>query len=183
MKSFALVLGLLFCAAAQAQDIAVSAHREGESVVVEASVDLPVAAVQAWQTVTDYERLATFIPDMTECKIIIRSGNRVIVEQKGSAAFLLVKRKIEVRLEVEEVPYESVTSKAVAGSFREMVGRYDFIPNGNGTRFKYSGRIVPDFWIPDVFETKAVKRTVEKQFTAMVSEIMRRYANSESTPR
>ena len=174
MRLFWVCFAMLTSWAAMAQDVVVSAHREGDVVVVDAWADLPVAVLQAWQTVTDYDQLPRFIPDMSECKVLLRRGNRVLVEQKGSTAFLLIRRAIEVRLEVEERPFDAVISRAVSGSFRTMEGRYDFIKSDIGTRFSYSGRIVPDFWIPSLLETKAVKRVVEKQFSAMVTEILRR---------
>lgn len=158
-----------------AQEVLVVAHRDGEAVVVDASADLPVAVSTAWQTVTDYDRLSTFIPDMSESKVLLRRGNHLVVDQKGSATFLLITRKIEVRLEIEERPFEFVISRAVSGSFREMAGRYQFAPTDKGTHFQYLGRIIPDFWIPGFVETKAVRQVVEKQFSAMVSEIMRRH--------
>jgi ribosome-associated toxin RatA of RatAB toxin-antitoxin module len=168
------VLLALVPGAAAADVISVTAFRDGSAVVVEASAEVSVEPERAWQTVTDYEGLPGFIPDMESSRVLSRQGNRVVVEQKGSAGLLLLRRAIEVRLDVEEEPYRSVTSRAVAGSFRRFEGRYELSPTPAGTRFVYSGTIEPQFWVPAFLETAAVRRAVARQFEAMVLEIERR---------
>jgi ribosome-associated toxin RatA of RatAB toxin-antitoxin module len=169
-----LVLLLVALGDARAASVSVVAFREGEAVVVEASAELSAAPELAWQTVTDYGALADFIPDLELSRVISRDGRRVRVEQKGTAALLLLKRTFEVHLDIEEEPFRTVTSRAVAGSFRRMVGRYELTPTPQGTRFAYTGTIEPDFWVPAFLETAAVRRAVARQFQAMVSEIERR---------
>lgn len=152
----------------------VTAHRDGEAVVVEAYEDLDATPEQAWAVLTDYEGLTRFIPDMIESRVIIRQGNTVLVDQKGSAGLFLLRRAVQVRLEIVESPHEWVTARAVAGSFKQMEGRYELKPQGGLLRFTYTGRIVPDFWVPAFIETAAVRRAISRQFEAMVKEIRRR---------
>lgn len=154
----------------------ITAHRADGAVVVEAVQELDAPAELAWAVLTDYEGLVRSIPDMTESRVIMRNGNQVVVEQKGAASLFLPRRAIEVRLEIVESPYEWVTSRAVAGSFKEMDGCYELKTQGGVLRFTYTGRIVPGFWLPDLIETTAVRRSVGRQFTAVVREIQRRAA-------
>lgn len=172
--SVVLWLSMAACTPAAAQTIA--AHRADGAVIVEAVQDLEATPELAWAVLTDYEGLVRFIPDMTESRVIMRNGNQVVVEQKGAASLFLLRRSIEVRLEIVESPYEWVTSRAVAGSFKEMEGRYELKTEGGTLRFTYTGRIVPGFWLPDLIETAAVRRAIGRQFTAMVKEIQRRAA-------
>ncbi|MEO8038444.1 MAG: SRPBCC family protein [Betaproteobacteria bacterium] len=157
----------------------ITARHEGEAVIVEAVDELAVTPEQAWAVLTDYEGLVRFIPDMLESRVIIRNGNSVMVEQKGRASLFLLHRPVEVRLEIVESPYQWVTSKAISGSFKEMVGRYDLKPEGGMLRFTYTGRIVPDFWLPALFETAAIRHAIGRQFAAMVKEIRRRAAEGQ----
>lgn len=175
-----LLLAAVFTVTTTAFAQTVTAHREGEAVIVEAFEDVEATPQQAWAVLTDYEGLSRFIPDMTESRVIIRSGNTVLVEQKGSASLFLLSRAVRVRLEIIESPYQWVTSRAVAGSFKEMEGRYELKPQGGVLRFTYTGRIVPDFWVPAFIETAAVRRAIARQFGAMVKEIRRRV--DEATP-
>jgi carbon monoxide dehydrogenase subunit G len=168
------LIAAVLAAAPLAQAQTVTAHREGEAVIVEAFEELEATPQQAWAVLTDYEGLSRFIPDMIESRVIIRNGNTVLVEQKGSASLFLLRKAVQVRLEIVEAPYEWVTSRAVAGSFKEMDGRYELKPQGGLLRFTYTGRIVPDFWVPGFIETAAVRRAITRQFGAMVKEIRRR---------
>lgn len=180
-RAAVLTLSRWFCLAALCVSPAVhgqtiTAHRDGAAVVVEAFHELEATPEQAWAVLTDYEGLTRFIPDMTESRVIMRNGNNILVEQKGAASLFLLRRSIEVRLEIVEFPYEWVTSRAVAGSFKEMDGRYELKTEGGTLRFTYTGRIVPGFWLPGLVETAAVKRAIGRQFTATVKEIQRRVA-------
>ena len=125
---------LLLCAllvpvwSALAQEVSVVSRREGEAVIVEALTELAVTPEQAWGPLTDYDNLARFIPDMQQSRVIERTGQRVLVEQQGSAGLFFLRRSIEVRLDIEESPHAWITARAVSGSFREMQGRYDIEP-------------------------------------------------------
>ena len=41
-------------------------------------------------------------------------------------------------------------------------------------RLRYTGSLTPDFSVPPLIGTLAVRRNVERQFSAMVDEIVRR---------
>jgi carbon monoxide dehydrogenase subunit G len=159
---------------ALAQEVSVASRREGEAVIVEAITELAVTPEQAWGPLTDYDNLARFIPDMQQSRTIERNGHRVLVEQKGSAGLFFLRRAIEVRLEIEESPHGWITARAVSGSFREMQGRYDLEAVAGMVRLRYTGRFVPDFWVPAVIENAAMRRAVTRQFAAMAREILRR---------
>lgn len=175
MLHVSFLIAAIFAAAPVAQAQTVTSHRDGEAVIVEAFEDVEATPEQAWAVLTDYEGLTRFIPDMTESRIIARSGNTILVDQKGSARLFLLSRPVHVRLEIVEAPYELVTSRAVSGSFKEMEGRYELKPQGGGmVRFTYKGRIVPDFWVPAFIETAAVRLAITRQFGAMMKEIRRR---------
>jgi hypothetical protein len=57
-----------------------------------------------------------------------------------------------------------------------MTGRYELAQNGAALRVSYAGRLVPDFALPPVIGTIAVRWSVERQFTAMIAEIERQSA-------
>ena len=150
------------------------AHREGEAVLVEARAHMKASARLAWEVLTGYEDYSRFVPDLKSSEVLARSGNTAIVEQKGVAGFILFYFPLEVRLAVTEQPYERVTAYAISGNFKEMTGLYQLVEEGAELRFSYSGRLVPDFRLPPLIGTVAVRTAVEKQFTALVREILRR---------
>jgi ribosome-associated toxin RatA of RatAB toxin-antitoxin module len=170
----AALLLLLAAGTANSQQIKVEAHRDGDAVLVEARAHLKADAHLAWDVLTGYDQYARFVPDLKSSEILARAGNTAIVEQRGVAGFFLFRFPLEVRLAVTEQPYEQVSAQAIAGNFKEMTGLYRLVPEGEELRFTYSGRLVPAFGLPPLIGTAAVRIAVERQFAALVREILRR---------
>jgi ribosome-associated toxin RatA of RatAB toxin-antitoxin module len=168
------VLLLVAAASANAQKVSVEAHRDGEAVLVEARAHLKADARLAWEVLTGSDQYARFVPDLKSSEIVARSGNTAIVEQRGVAGFFLFRFPLEVRLAVTEQPYGQISAQAISGNFKEMTGLYELTPDGQELYLTYSGRLVPAFGLPPFFGTAAVRIAVEKQFTALVREILRR---------
>jgi len=167
---------------ANPEPITVDARREGDAVIVEAHALLHVALETAWDVLTDYDRYAEFIPDLKSSRIVARSGGTVIVEQKGQVGFFLFRFPMEVTLSVTEDPRTGITSRAIAGTFREMTGSYALARDGDALRFTYSGRMVPDFLLPPLIGTAAVRAAVKKQFGALVKQMQTRGAVPANLP-
>jgi ribosome-associated toxin RatA of RatAB toxin-antitoxin module len=142
-------------------------------VLVQASALLAAAPARAWQVLTAYDRYAEFVPDLKSSRVVARTGNVAIVDQKGEAGFFLFHYPVEVQLEVTETPFRRVSSRALTGNFKEMVGVYELLQEGETLRFVYAGRLVPSFHLPPLIGVAAVRSAVEKQFTALVREIHR----------
>ena len=77
------------CAAVQsvppatAQEISMEAEREGDFITFTASAELKVDRKIAWQVLSDYDHLAEFIPDMQSSRIVLRTSDGAMIEQKG----------------------------------------------------------------------------------------------------
>jgi carbon monoxide dehydrogenase subunit G len=165
-------------AACAADDLWVDVDRHGGSFEVraEATVLAPIATV--WQVLTDYDNLARFIPGLARSAVQARTANRVVVEQKGEARFLVFSYPIEVRLEVLESPTDSITSRAIEGNLKRMNGRYELRSAAGAIQLRYSGELEPGFELPPIIGSLAVRTMVEEQFGAMVAEIERRAATA-----
>ncbi len=178
MRTLPNLLAALFtlqaAVASGADDLWVDVDRNGTSFDVHAvaTVLAPIATV--WQVLTDYDNLARFIPGLSRSAVQARSANRVVVEQKGEARFLVFSYPIEVRLEVLESPTDSIVSRAIEGNLKRMSGRYELRSSGGGIQLRYTGELEPAFDLPPIVGTLAVRTMVEEQFGAMVAEIERR---------
>jgi Polyketide cyclase / dehydrase and lipid transport len=173
----AVVTLLVACAAhAAPAEIVVEATREGDAYVIAARGDLDADAGLAWRVLTEYDRYPAFVPDLHSSRTVSRGAGGAVVEQRGEMRFLWVRVPLEVRYEIRERPPSVVESRATSGSFREMTGRYELVQNGSTLRVAYTGRLVPDFALPPLIGTIAVRRNVERQFTAMIGEIERQSA-------
>ncbi len=176
------VFAMLLMEQAQAAEVAVHASRQGNVLHVEASAEFEADVRQTWEVLTDYDHLADFIPGMRVSRVVGRDGRGLVIEQKGDARLLFFTYPLEVRLAVEEVPYERITSRAVAGNFREMLGAYYLEASQGRIRLRYSGRMIPDFLVPPLIGTFVLRKNVERQFSAMVDEIVRRHKAARSAP-
>ena len=174
-RSFLLPL-LVLLAPAQAAEVAVNVSRNGDAFHVEASAEFDGTIVRTWQVLTDYGRLAEFVPDLQSSRVISRDGNQAVVEQKGEARVLFFSYPIDVRLAITEYPHERVVSRAVSGNFREMRSAYSLEGGQGRVVLRYTGRMVPDFYVPPLIGTLALKHNVETSFRALVDEIERRQA-------
>jgi len=170
---------LVLLAPAQAAEVAVHVTRNGDVFHVDASAEFDGAVARTWQVLTDYGRLAEFVPDVQASRVISRDGNQAVVDQKGEARVLFFSFPIEVRLAVTEQPYERVVSRAVSGNFREMRSAYSLEAGQGRVLLRYSGRMVPDFYVPPLIGTLALRHNVESSFRALVEEIERRHAQPQ----
>jgi carbon monoxide dehydrogenase subunit G len=157
-----------------ADDLAIDVEREGRRFAVRAAATLAAPLATVWEVLTDYDNLARFIPGLSKSAVQLRLANRVLVEQKGEARFLVFSYPIEVRLEVLESPSDSITSRGVGGNLKRMSGRYELRRVRGGILLRYTGELEPDFELPPLIGTLAVRTMVEEQFAAMVAEIERR---------
>ena len=183
----ALVPGLFAAGGAFAQAGAVDVTREGDFVIVTAGIDLAVDVKSAWAVLTDYEGYPRFVSDMHSSKILSRGGPEsdgpLVIEQKGEFGFLVFTQPVEVRMVVFESPPRTIVARAISGSFRDFIGRYEITPTQAGVRLGYTGRFVPDFVMPPVIGLAAVRYSMQKRFDELVAEIQRRDAEARRAPR
>jgi len=144
---------------------------------------MQVDARIAWEVLSDYDRLAQFIPDMKSSRVVSRSGDRVLVEQKGEIGFFFYRQPVDVTLEVREEPQRRIVARRIDGNIRELETRYDLETSAAGVRFDYIGRFIPNFSLPPLIGMPIVRRIVERRFRAMVDEIVRRDALARSRPK
>src|SRR4051794_30849379 len=60
-------------------------ERQDNQVRVHVQSDVEVDRATIWSTLSDYDHLAQFIPNMSSSRTISRDGPNVLVEQKGTA--------------------------------------------------------------------------------------------------
>src|SRR5262245_50368574 len=89
------VLCLCALSLAQAADVTVRATREGDVLLIEASAEFEADAAVTWRVLTDYDRLAEFIPNLRTSRVVARTTGEITVEQKGVARLLVFSYPVE----------------------------------------------------------------------------------------
>jgi len=180
----ALAVFTLLCASVAAQaaaEVTVKTGKRDGAVNVEAHATLQVPLKLIWQTLTDYDHLAEFIPGINRSHLLEYRGTAAIVEQTGEAGILFFKSPIEVVVEsLELVPYV-IEVRVLKGNLKRLDGRYHIEVGArpqDGITLRWHGVIEPEMPLPPLIGEMVLRANVTDQFRGMVREIERRHANS-----
>jgi carbon monoxide dehydrogenase subunit G len=176
LKLAALLLLLPAAAGARADDISVETERREAALEVICRALLEAPADLVWQTLTDYDHLADFIPGIQSSRVISRSGTLAMVEQVGAASFLFVSIPIEVTLATVERPPLAIEARMTKGNLKRMEGVYRIEPRAGG-RVSLSWRgLIEAESMPPLIGELLMRSAIGDQFRGMVREIERRDA-------
>jgi ribosome-associated toxin RatA of RatAB toxin-antitoxin module len=162
--------------AAAAEDLSVETTRRGPAVEVRAYALLEATHATVWGTVTDYDRLAQFVPGMRSSRIVAHRNGDLVVEQHGETRFLAFRHPLDVTLLATARPPDAVEVRLLSGNLKRLDGVYRLEPAGPGQiALRWTGLIEPDS-LPPLLGELVMRATIEAQFTGMVREIERREA-------
>jgi len=158
-----------------AADISVIATARDAAVEVTAHAVVRAPPELIWQTLTDYDHLARFVPGMVSSRVLSRHGAQLVVEQRGGARLWFFSYPIRVVVTSYERPYQGIEVHLVQGNLRRLDGGYRIEPRPDGgCDLTWTGLIEPDTPLPEFIRTPLLRRTISDQFAGMVREIERR---------
>jgi carbon monoxide dehydrogenase subunit G len=175
-RALALSVFLLAAAGAGATEVSVETARRDEALAItcRAVVAAPVDLV--WQTLTDYDRLAEFIPGMRRSRVIERRGALSVIEQSGEARVLFLSFPIEVTLSSLERPPHAIEAVMLKGNLKRLQGLYRIEPKGAGRVLVTWEGVIEAEGMPPLLGEIVMRSNIEDQFRGMVREIERRAA-------
>lgn len=178
-RAAALALSLLLFVAAgarAAEEISVEAARRDDALEIACRAVLEAPPALVWQTLTDYDRLAEFIPGMLRSRVIERHGAVTLVEQSGEARLLFLTFPIEVTLSTLERPPDVIEATLVKGNLKRLQGVYRIaVQRGGRVLLTWNGVIEAE-GLPPLLGEILLRGRIEDQFRGMVREIERRAA-------
>lgn len=137
---------------------------------------IAVPPAQALAVLTDFDRMAEFMPGLNSSRILARDGNVYRVAQQGRAQFGPVGFSYESERRIEVVDGLRILSRGLTGSAKRMASEMLLQPVAAGTRLEYRLEIVPDAWLPGVVGRGFFRHQLAEQFTAIEREMLRRQA-------
>ena len=171
-------LGWLFLliggSSAAAAGAKVSASTGLTGIRVEASQRLNADAQTVWQTLTDYNRLAAFIPDMVSSWVVSPPGAPKRVEQIADAGLFAFVMPDHVVLLMEETPMSHIRFRSVAGKVATMNGEWRIQGDKAPVTLTYRAHIVPLTPVPPLVSSYFVEDEVKNRFEAVGREAERR---------
>ena len=147
---------------------------DGDAYVVNAVFFAAAPPNIAWDVLTDFDRLAKWVPNVAESKVIKREDSSVMVEQRGVAKYgaasfpYVTERRIELR------PPSGIKTAQIKGNMRRVESTIMLEAEGKGTRIVYHLEIVPSLLAGAVMSKQFVEHETGDQFTAIVGEMVRR---------
>jgi carbon monoxide dehydrogenase subunit G len=178
MRCCVLVCLLAFSMITVAGDnITITAERNGSAVAIDARAEIRAPLTLIWETLTDYNELARFIPGMKSSRVIERKGTAAIVRQTGEAGFLFFGFPLDVVVESLERPPHVIEIRVLSGNLRQLDGRYQIEPvksEPGSFVLRWFGLIEPDMTLPPLIGVPILRSNIGGQFRGMVHEIERR---------
>lgn len=93
-----------------------------------ASIAIPRSLEQVWQILTDYEKLADFVPNLTSSRLLSKPSGGIRIEQIGAQCFLNFKFCARVILDMTEVFPKEIGFSMVEGDFKKFMGKWTLQP-------------------------------------------------------
>ncbi len=177
LAAILLLLGMATAASGNTK-AKVKANSGLSGVKVEASQLLQTDARTLWGTITDYNRLATFIPDMVSSRVISAPGAPKRVEQIADAGLFAFVMPDQVVLALEEAPYSVIRFRAISGKLVSMTGEWRIVGEKAPVTLIYRAHIVPMSPIPPLGSGYFVEDEVRARFEAVGREAERRSIES-----
>jgi carbon monoxide dehydrogenase subunit G len=146
----------------------------GDTYVVNSVMFAPVGQSIAWDVLTDFDKLAAWVPNVEQSKATKREENTVTVEQRGVAKFGAASFPYVTERRIDLTPQSAIKTTQIKGSMRRVESTILLEADGNGTRIKYHLEIVPSILVAAVMSRAFVEHEVTEQFTAIVGEMVRR---------
>jgi ribosome-associated toxin RatA of RatAB toxin-antitoxin module len=170
---------VLFAASASATasdvtpSVTAAVEHKGDTYIVVATLHAPVPPEAAWAVLTDFDNMAKFMPSLKTSQIVERSEGKVLVRQTGTMELGTFKMPFESDRLIEPTP-AMILSKQVRGNMQRVESTCAFAAIPGGTRVDYRVEMVPKTWIPESIAGPMMRSEIERQFNAVLREILRR---------
>jgi len=164
--------------AADDSDIAVEAVKDGATIHVK--VDCPVNAARAivWDVITDYDHMASFLPNVKQSVVRMRLGNRLHVYQKGEASRGPLTIGFENLREIDLVPQTEVRSRIISGDTMPAEFLTRIVERDGSLHIVHTGTYTPNMWVPPGIGPSLIAAETRRQYGDIRNEILRRAART-----
>ncbi|XP_076951609.1 uncharacterized protein LOC143625025 [Bidens hawaiensis] len=151
----------------------------------EVEVDADVDSV--WNALTDYERLADFIPNLIfSAKIPCAHPGRIWLEQRGLQRALYWHIEARVVLDLQEFPNSAngreLHFSMVDGDFKKFEGKWSLKSGRRSSTaiLSYEVNVIPNFNIPAIFMERIIRSDLPVNLQAIARRSERNFEGNEN---
>jgi len=138
-------------------------------------LQVAVPSATAIEVLTDFEHMASFVPNLVSSRIISRTGNVYVIAQQGKAHFGPLSFSFESERRIELHPDGRLISQALSGSTKYLRSELTVQGAAGGTSLIYHIEVTPERWLPSSFGTSFMRHELAEQFSALAREMERRH--------
>jgi ribosome-associated toxin RatA of RatAB toxin-antitoxin module len=152
--------------------------RQGSIFQVRATIEANAPIDLCYAVLTDFDRLADFVPGMVSSRVVSPPGEPLRLRQVGRTQLAFSEYTFDVTLAVElDAPHE-ITFRSVAGNLKKMQGRWLVVGDAVHCTIDYQADIEPGLWVPPLIGPLLMRSQVARQIEGLESEIARRAQSS-----
>jgi carbon monoxide dehydrogenase subunit G len=154
----------------------VSVEYEDPIFRVHASVVLPLTSCNAYNLLTDYGSLTSYIPGMLQVRHKRISPTRVDIWQEGEVEVLFFSVRLVSLLEMEETPNQRIAFRQTGGDMASYSGEWNLVQMREGTEVSYDATVTlkPEQLIPAFLARSVLEEEVRVRFEALATESSKR---------
>ena len=128
----------------------------------------------ALAVLTDYERIPQFMPGVETSIVVERAPGRAVVVQEATSRFMLFKKRVHLRLEVNEAADSLAFRDRCGKSFTRYSGEWRLSDVRGGTDIAYTLMAQPAFDVPEFVLKRLLARDSGVMIEGLRREIERR---------
>nr|XP_043609044.1 uncharacterized protein LOC122580962 [Erigeron canadensis] len=155
---------------------------------VKAEVQVNADVDSVWKALTDYERLADFIPNLIFSAIIpCAQPGRIWLEQRGLQRALYWHIEARVVLDLQELPNSAngreLHFSMVDGDFKKFEGKWSVKSDNRSSTaiLSYEVNVIPNFNIPAIFMERIIRSDLPVNLQAIARRSERSFEGKENT--
>ncbi len=149
-------------------------QQNGETFIVDVTIDVQVTMDTAWEVMTDFDHMASILGDLTLSKVISRNGNTWVVRQEGLARYGPFSYSFESDREIHLEPMTRIVARNISSTATRMDSEAQIAPLDQGVQIKYHIEMVPGSLLARMFGLPFVRHEVGEQIQRMAGEMIRR---------
>ncbi len=176
-----ILVGLLLChfsvayAARKENDFDIHVESRGSLLIIDSRVKLDATPEETWNVLTDFDHMTRFMSGLKISHIVSEPADQtVVVEQKGTLGYGPLAVSFESTKRNELVPFKSIRSSLVSGTFKHFESTTALTFDGEMTQIAYHAEVIPDTWLPAFIGSVLVRSEAKDKFEEFRAEILRR---------
>jgi ribosome-associated toxin RatA of RatAB toxin-antitoxin module len=164
--------------AAAPADPVVDVRHTADGYTVSATFTVAQPSSVVFATLTDYEHIPRFLPDVRVSQVLERTADRVLVEQEAVSKFMMFSKRVHLVLEIRQDAHAIRFADRCGKSFARYEGAWVIRDTGGQTVVTYELAARPSFDVPDFVLRRLLKRDAVRLIERLTQEIAARSRQS-----